>query len=82
MEQALTKFPEAKSIVVSGGVSANEELRKVFKEKFGDKVYFPEPKFAGDNAAMVGAAAYYEILAGAKSVDPCYLDIMPRSKIN
>ena len=82
MEQALTEFPEAKSIVVSGGVSANEELRKVFKEKFGDKVYFPEPKFAGDNAAMVGAAAYYEILAGVKSVDPCYLDIMPRSKIN
>ena len=81
MEMALKKFPEVKSIVVSGGVSANEELRKVFREKFGDMVYFPEPKFAGDNAVMVGVAAYYEILSGVKPVNPYHLDIMPRSEI-
>ena len=81
MEMALKKFPEVKSIVVSGGVSANEELRKVFREKFGDMVYFPEPKFAGDNAVMVGVAAYYEILLGVKPVNPYHLDIMPRSEI-
>lgn len=81
MKQALEQFPEAKSIVVSGGVSANTDLRKLFEKTFDDKIYFPKPKFAGDNAAMVGAAAYYEILSGVKPVNPYHLDIMPRSEI-
>ena len=42
------------------------------------QVFFPDLKLAGDNAAMVGAAAYFEIISGAEPTDPYSLDIMPR----
>lgn len=54
-------------IVLAGGVSANSRLRKrmdaVCKEK-GWKLYMPELSLCGDNAAMVGAQAYYEFKNG------------------
>ena len=43
--------------------------------------YFPEPKFSGDNGAMVASAAYYEILSGVQPADPYSLDIYPRISI-
>ena len=42
------------------------------------QVFFPDLKLAGDNAAMVGAAAYFEIISGVEPTDPYSLDIMPR----
>ena len=54
-------------IVLAGGVSANSRLRKrmdsVCKEK-GWQLYMPELSLCGDNAAMVGAQAYYEYKNG------------------
>ena len=43
--------------------------------------FFPELKFSGDNAAMVGASAFYEIKSGVEPTNPYALDIMPRSEI-
>lgn len=57
---------EAK-IVIAGGVSANSELRsRMIDEcqKLGYKLYLPQLKYCGDNAAMVGAQGYYEYLSG------------------
>ena len=54
-------------IALAGGVSANSELRKRMAEeckKKGFELYFPPLKYCGDNAAMVGAQAYYEYLSG------------------
>ena len=83
LEKALEMYPDTKSIVIAGGVSANEDLRKTALAKFGSKteVFFPALKFAGDNAAMVGAAAFYEIASGVSPTDPYKLNIMPRSEI-
>lgn len=57
-------------IVLAGGVSANSRLRKrmasVCDEK-GWKLYMPELSLCGDNAAMVGAQAYYEFINGSKA---------------
>jgi N6-L-threonylcarbamoyladenine synthase len=36
-------------------------------EKRGMKFYRPSPIYCTDNAAMIGAAAYYEYLAGTRS---------------
>ncbi|MFN3921338.1 MAG: tRNA (adenosine(37)-N6)-threonylcarbamoyltransferase complex transferase subunit TsaD, partial [Caldimicrobium sp.] len=48
----LLKVPR---IVVSGGVSANKFLRKLFLEKAEkEEIYFPPLKYCTDNAAMVG----------------------------
>ncbi len=59
-----------KTVVLSGGVSANSELRRRMKEecdKRNIKLYYPELKYCGDNAAMVGVQAYYEYKRGAVS---------------
>jgi N6-L-threonylcarbamoyladenine synthase len=51
------------NIAVSGGVSANSKLRQEF-EKLGSKginVFFPEPKYSTDNAAMIGYTAYLKL---------------------
>lgn len=60
-----------KTIVISGGVSANSELRRRMTEeckKRGYALYYPELKYCGDNAAMVGVQAFYEFKAGNTAI--------------
>jgi N6-L-threonylcarbamoyladenine synthase len=57
----------AHSILVTGGVSANRELRERFSTEAarrGLRVAFPAPNLSTDNAAMVAAAAWPRFLAG------------------
>ena len=54
-------------IVLAGGVSANSRLRKRMTDicnKKGWQLYMPELSLCGDNAAMVGAQAFYEYQSG------------------
>lgn len=54
---------------IAGGVASNSALRAGMQEacdKLGVKFYHPSPIFCTDNAAMIGAAAYYEYLAGTR----------------
>lgn len=54
-------------IVIAGGVSANSELRERMEKECKERnleLYFPEKKYCGDNAAMVGAQAIFEYEAG------------------
>lgn len=83
MAKALEEHPEVKSIVIAGGVSANQVLKEKAQDgRFGDvKVFIPELKWTGDNAAMVGAAAYFEVVSGVKETDPYSLSIAPRTDI-
>jgi N6-L-threonylcarbamoyladenine synthase len=56
-----------KKLAVAGGVAANSRIRRdIMKaaEGLGAEVYLPPLKLCGDNAAMIGAQAYYEYLAG------------------
>ena len=56
------------TVAVAGGVSANAYLRARIKEKGeanGWKVRYPSLRYCTDNAAMIGAAAYFEIAGGA-----------------
>jgi len=50
---------KAKSIILGGGVVANKELRRQFKEKTDKDLYIPDPIFCTDNAAMVALTAFY-----------------------
>jgi len=57
----------AESILVSGGVAANSELRAVFEKRAissGMEVFFPSRALSTDNAAMIAAAAYSRFRAG------------------
>ncbi len=56
-----------KTIVLVGGVAANQRLRQLLSSRAGEQgigVLWPSPVYCTDNAAMVGAAAYQQYLAG------------------
>ena len=45
-----------KDVIIAGGVAANKFIRSEFKEledSLGIKVYYPDLKYCGDNAAMI-----------------------------
>ena len=57
-------------LAVAGGVAANSRIRRDFSEaaeRAGAKLFIPPLKLCGDNAAMIGAQAYYEYLAGRRA---------------
>jgi tRNA N6-adenosine threonylcarbamoyltransferase len=57
----------AESILVSGGVAANSQLRATFEDRArakGLEVFFPSRALSTDNAAMIAAAAYSRFKAG------------------
>jgi len=56
----------ARSIVVSGGVAANSELRRRFQaeaDRRGLPIAFPSLALSTDNAAMIAAAAWPKLVA-------------------
>jgi N6-L-threonylcarbamoyladenine synthase len=58
---------DAATLLVTGGVAANSELRQSFEERAPEEglaVYFPSRKLSTDNAAMIAAASYPRFLAG------------------
>ncbi|AEI90153.1 tRNA (adenosine(37)-N6)-threonylcarbamoyltransferase complex transferase subunit TsaD [Mycoplasmopsis bovis] len=55
-KKALLKY-DVKSLVLSGGVSANSELRKRFLE-ISKMAIIPNLKYATDNGAMIASCAY------------------------
>lgn len=57
-------------LAIAGGVASNSALRQGMKEaceKEGIQFYHPSPVYCTDNAAMIGAAAYYEYQKGTRS---------------
>lgn len=56
-----------KTLVVAGGVSANQEIRRQL-QKLGEKekaqIYFPRPEFCTDNGAMIAYAGCKRLQAG------------------
>ncbi|HPE95231.1 MAG TPA: tRNA (adenosine(37)-N6)-threonylcarbamoyltransferase complex transferase subunit TsaD [Bacillota bacterium] len=58
---------QSRPIVLAGGVAASKNVRNEISslcEKRKVKLYMPEMKLCGDNAAMIGAQGYYEYISG------------------
>jgi N6-L-threonylcarbamoyladenine synthase len=58
---------QIKSLVVAGGVSANQHIRSALTAManlIGAKIYFPRPEFCTDNGAMIAYAGCQRLLAG------------------
>ena len=65
LKAALNK--KVNSVILSGGVAANERFRAVLKERLakeGIPLYYPDLKLCTDNAAMISTVAYYQYKKG------------------
>ncbi|MBC8045234.1 MAG: tRNA (adenosine(37)-N6)-threonylcarbamoyltransferase complex transferase subunit TsaD [Fimbriimonadaceae bacterium] len=59
------KHTGIREIAISGGVSANSELRRLFTEnakELGWNIYIPDLEYCTDNAAMIAITGYYKYL--------------------
>jgi N6-L-threonylcarbamoyladenine synthase len=66
VRKAVEKY-EPKALIFAGGVSANGFLAESIQSKiqsFNIDFMVPERKYCGDNAAMIGIAAYYHLQKG------------------
>ena len=75
-ESGLNKF------AIAGGVASNSALRAAFEKACAERqieFYHPSPIFCTDNAAMIGAAAYYEFIVGKR--DGLDLNAVPNLKL-
>ena len=67
---------------IAGGVASNQTLRGAMEEacrQKGVKFYHPSPILCTDNAAMIGAAGYYDYMAGKR--DELDLNAVPNLKL-
>lgn len=73
---------DIKTLTVGGGVAINKRLRELLRNLLKKKrgtVYFPPYKYlTGDNAAMIGIAAYYKLQKGITIEADQTLDRVPR----
>ncbi len=56
-----------KKVILTGGVAANNELRRRMKEmgdKIGAEIFIPSPFLCTDNAAMIASAGYFHFKTG------------------
>lgn len=64
------------SVVIAGGVAANQELRRQLKERLPIAIEYAAPNLCTDNAAMIATLAYYQ----AQRQEPCNpyeLEVVP-----
>jgi N6-L-threonylcarbamoyladenine synthase len=66
-------------VALAGGVAANLPLRRELQARVDRPVRLPPIALCTDNAAMMGAAAYYRLRAGHHS--DLALDVRPNFPI-
>jgi N6-L-threonylcarbamoyladenine synthase len=69
------KEKRAKSILIVGGVSANQALREKASETSKCPLYIPPLWLCTDNAAMVASAGHHRFMAGKR--DGFEMDVLP-----
>jgi N6-L-threonylcarbamoyladenine synthase len=66
---------QASQILVAGGVSANQPLRRAFEQQAAVAVRVPPLELCTDNAAMTAAVGHRRFLAGQR--DALDIDVLP-----
>jgi N6-L-threonylcarbamoyladenine synthase len=64
LAEALRRHPDAKSVLVAGGVAANQRFRALMAESVAVPAFFPAPAYCSDNAAMIAAYGHHVLAAG------------------
>jgi N6-L-threonylcarbamoyladenine synthase len=68
----------ATRLVVSGGVSANKQLRAKLQRSVKATCYFPELALCTDNGAMIAFAGALRLMAGTEVAIPTGFSVRPR----
>ncbi|HSW66001.1 MAG TPA: tRNA (adenosine(37)-N6)-threonylcarbamoyltransferase complex transferase subunit TsaD [Bacillota bacterium] len=66
-----------KSVVMGGGVAANQELRRQLSSALPCPIDYPDLKLCGDNGAMIAAVGCYMISERQPQADPYTLEASP-----
>lgn len=64
------------SIVIAGGVAANQELRRQLSERLPIDIEYAPMQLCTDNAAMIATLGYYEAQK-RDAIDPLALEVVP-----
>jgi len=59
IEAALLLHPESRSLLIAGGVAANQRFRALIGAKVAVPALFPQLEYCSDNAAMIAAFGFY-----------------------
>jgi N6-L-threonylcarbamoyladenine synthase len=65
------------SVVIAGGVAANQELRRQLAEALPQQIKYTDIKLCTDNAAMVASLGYFMAKDNQLPADPYALEIDP-----
>jgi N6-L-threonylcarbamoyladenine synthase len=66
-----------KSVVIAGGVAANQELRRQLTEALPLPIEFPDLKLCTDNGAMIATLGCFKQMKSQPAADPYSLTIQP-----
>lgn len=65
--EAIKLRPDAKSVLIAGGVAANSRFKALVAEAIALPCHFPPLIYCSDNGAMIAAMGYYEWQAGHRA---------------
>jgi N6-L-threonylcarbamoyladenine synthase len=65
------------SVVIAGGVAANQELRRQLSDRIPIEIQYTDPKLCTDNGAMIATLGCYKAMYSQPTADPYSLQIEP-----
>ncbi len=79
VDKTLAAYTEyaPKTVVIAGGVAANQELRTQLQSRLPIDITYAPPALCTDNGAMIAALGCYKAMLGQTPADPYSLAIEP-----
>ncbi len=59
LKEGLRLCPATKSVLVAGGVAANQRFKALMAAEIAVPAHFPHPRYCSDNAAMIAAYGFH-----------------------
>ncbi|HUD03217.1 MAG TPA: tRNA (adenosine(37)-N6)-threonylcarbamoyltransferase complex transferase subunit TsaD [Patescibacteria group bacterium] len=83
VEKTMLAYKEyqPKTVVIAGGVAANQELRRQLTDALPLNITYAPPALCTDNGAMVAALGYFKVKSNKEKSDPYKLEACPNLKM-
>jgi N6-L-threonylcarbamoyladenine synthase len=79
VDKTILAFQEfqPKSVVIAGGVAANQELRRQLSDRISIEIQYTDIKLCTDNGTMIATLGCFKAMLGQPTADPYSLQIEP-----